>query len=83
MSAQIQHLPKAMAHERVMQLVRQNPVLYRELRQMFVDRREVVRHALDLSSGEVAIVNRGRSLELTTIINDLFPEWKEKPDGQA
>jgi len=54
--------------------LRENPGLFRALRDSFVERREHRREQLENSQGEQAVVLRGKCHELTAIINEVFKE---------
>jgi hypothetical protein len=78
--AQAQHyqLPAAFAEERTMQKMRDDPMLYEGLREIIHRRREQRREQLEAAEGEKAAVLRGRSQELTAILNELFPQLRKE-----
>lgn len=60
--------------EQALEVIKRDPRIVEGLRELFTERRENRRAALEQAQGEVAISLRGRCLELTTILMDLFPE---------
>lgn len=68
------NIPTAFENQRTLQRIKADPVVYKSIRAMFVQRREARREQLEAANGEVAVLLRGRSQELTSIINEFFPE---------
>lgn len=64
----------AFDEQRLILKLREDPQLYNGLRELLVRRRESRREQLEQGDGEKAIVMRGRSQELTSILNELFPQ---------
>lgn len=60
--------------QRLIMKLREDPQLYNGLRELIVRRREQRREQLEQGDGEKAIVMRGRAQELTSILNELFPQ---------
>lgn len=77
MSANAYQLPTAFAEERTLQKLRDDPVLYHALRDLFHERREQRRAQSEAASGEPGQVLRGRCQELTAILNEVFSNVKE------
>lgn len=60
--------------QRLLAKLREDPVLYNGLRELMHRRREQRREQLESAEGEKAAVLRGRSQELTSILNEVFPQ---------
>lgn len=74
MSASAKIIPTAFENQRALQRLKADPQFYGQLRSMFVQRRDTRREQAEAAMGEVAILMRGRTQELTSIINEFFPE---------
>lgn len=63
--------------EREAHNLRREPQLYRAVRELLIRRRDRRREQAEASAGEAAAVMRGRCQELTALINEVFPDYKE------
>lgn len=76
-TANVTELPQAFAEQRLVQRLRDDPVVYRALRALFIERREQRRTQAEAATGETGQVLRGRCVELSAILNEVFPDVKE------
>lgn len=67
-------IPAAFQNQRTLARIKADPSVYAALREIFVQRREQRREQAEAATGEVAIRLSGAARELTTIINEFFPE---------
>lgn len=54
--------------------LKDNPALFRGMKQWLVERRDQRREQAEHSEGEKAVVLRGQCRELTAILNEMFKE---------
>lgn len=64
--------------QRLLAKLREDPVLYEGLRDLLWRRREQRREQIETGTGEPAIVIRGRAQELTSILNEIFPQLRKE-----